>query len=203
MSNSIMKETIVEQHAHEILAMETPKDGTAAAPADENKDDRAAILPQDTGHASHDIMRDADLQDPADLPGTSISQADRQGGEVKLTSSESCNQDGDSSTSPVECGSEPENAPAKKDMCTTRGVDVSEIEASQSDKYLMAPVSEPSITSLPIDSLHCIASFLSPGEWILFGQSGKDSRRVCREIFRRVRMHGFRCATEIVTSWVC
>lgn len=60
----------------------------------------------------------------------------------------------------------------------------------------------PLILTLPIDSLHCIASFLAPGEWASFGRSGKGSRRVCREIFRRVRMHGFRCATEVVTAWV-
>ena len=60
----------------------------------------------------------------------------------------------------------------------------------------------PIILSLPIDSLHCIASFLSPGEWTSFGQSGKGAGRVCREVFRRVRMHGFRCATEVVTAWV-
>lgn len=60
----------------------------------------------------------------------------------------------------------------------------------------------PLILTLPIDSLHCIASFLAPGEWASFGRSGKGSSRVCREIFRRVRMHGFRCATEVVTAWV-
>lgn len=60
----------------------------------------------------------------------------------------------------------------------------------------------PLILTLPIDSLHCIASFLAPGEWASFGRSGKGSSRVCREIFRRVRMHGFRCATELVTAWV-
>jgi hypothetical protein len=55
---------------------------------------------------------------------------------------------------------------------------------------------------LPIDSLHCIASFLCPTEWASFGQCGKGASRVCKEILRRVRMHGFRCATEVVTAWV-
>ena len=55
---------------------------------------------------------------------------------------------------------------------------------------------------LPVDSLHCIASFLTPVEWSNLGQAGRGASNVCREIFRRVRMHGFRCATEIVTAWV-
>jgi hypothetical protein len=62
--------------------------------------------------------------------------------------------------------------------------------------------SHPFILTLPIDSLHCIASFLYPKEWTAFGQCGKGTGRLCREIFRRVRMHGFRCATEVVTAWV-
>lgn len=55
---------------------------------------------------------------------------------------------------------------------------------------------------LPVDSLHCIASFLTPVEWSNLGQAGRGASNACREIFRRVRMHGFRCATEIVTAWV-
>jgi hypothetical protein len=60
----------------------------------------------------------------------------------------------------------------------------------------------PLLLSLPIDSLHCIASFLSPGELAMFGQTGKGASRICGEIFRRVRMHGYRCATEVVMAWV-
>ena len=58
------------------------------------------------------------------------------------------------------------------------------------------------LLSLPIDSLHSIASFLSPLDWARFGGCSKGSCRTSREIFRRVRMHGFRCATEVVTAWV-
>lgn len=57
------------------------------------------------------------------------------------------------------------------------------------------------LTSLPIDSLHSIASFLTPMEWKSFGQCNKATNKVGREIFRRVRMHGFRCATEVVIAW--
>ena len=58
------------------------------------------------------------------------------------------------------------------------------------------------ILSLPIDSLHSIASFLTPVEWTKFGLGNKVAGNICREIFRRVRMHGFRCATEVITAWV-
>lgn len=61
---------------------------------------------------------------------------------------------------------------------------------------------QPLLLSLPIDSLHTIASFLLPAEWASFGETNKPSTRICKEIFRRVRMHGFRCATEVVTAWV-
>lgn len=64
------------------------------------------------------------------------------------------------------------------------------------------PVTQTLLLSLPIDSLHCIASFLSPAEWASFSQCSKGASLVGREIFRRVRMHGFRCATEVVTAWV-
>lgn len=59
-----------------------------------------------------------------------------------------------------------------------------------------------SILALPIDSLHGLASFLLPSEWSSFGQCSKASNRICREILKRVQMHGFRCATEVVTAWV-
>jgi hypothetical protein len=58
------------------------------------------------------------------------------------------------------------------------------------------------ILSLPIDSLHTIASYLTPVEWTNFGLGNKGANKICREICRRVRMHGFRCATEIITAWV-
>jgi hypothetical protein len=58
------------------------------------------------------------------------------------------------------------------------------------------------LISLTIDSLHWIASFLLPMEWAKFGHSSKAANRVCKQIFQRVRMHGFRCATEVVTAWV-
>lgn len=58
------------------------------------------------------------------------------------------------------------------------------------------------LCSLSIDSLHCIASFLAPTDWSNFGQANHATNRVCNQVFRRVRMHGFRCATEVITAWV-
>mmetsp|Transcript_7110 Transcript_7110/g.10191 ORF Transcript_7110/g.10191 Transcript_7110/m.10191 type:complete len:1257 (-) Transcript_7110:105-3875(-) len=57
------------------------------------------------------------------------------------------------------------------------------------------------LLSLPVDSLHFIAGFLTITDWVNLCLSCKTSNRVCREIFRRIRMHGFRCATEIITAW--
>lgn len=58
------------------------------------------------------------------------------------------------------------------------------------------------ILSLPIDSLHCVASFLTPEEWCNgFGLASKMAALYSRQIIRRVRLHGFKCATEIVTAF--
>ena len=60
---------------------------------------------------------------------------------------------------------------------------------------------DPTILALPLDSLHTIASFLTPKEWCQVGKTNRTGRRVCNEIVRRVRLHSFRCATEVVTAW--
>lgn len=62
--------------------------------------------------------------------------------------------------------------------------------------------SEALLLGLPADSLHAMASFLTPNEFCNFALCSQSSARICREIFRRVRMHAFRCATEVVTAWV-
>jgi hypothetical protein len=59
-----------------------------------------------------------------------------------------------------------------------------------------------SVISLPNDALHSIASFLTPLDWANFGLCDKRTNQVCRTVFRRVRLHGFRCATEVITAWV-
>lgn len=57
------------------------------------------------------------------------------------------------------------------------------------------------LLGLPADSLHSMASFLTPYEFCNFALCSQSSARICREILRRVRMHGFRCATEVVAAW--
>ena len=56
--------------------------------------------------------------------------------------------------------------------------------------------------SLPNDSMHSIASFLYPSDLVALSATSKLARKVCQPIFRTVRMHGFRCAVEIVSTWV-
>lgn len=70
------------------------------------------------------------------------------------------------------------------------------------DKANEQSASEALLLGLPADSLHAMASFLTPNEFCNFARCSQSSARICREIFRRVRMHGFRCATEVITAWV-
>jgi hypothetical protein len=84
--------------------------------------------------------------------------------------------------------------------------------------YPLPPLSEPkkkevpplaslkspntALFDLPCDALHSIASFLSPTDWAAVSATSHAGRRVAREVVAKVRMHGFRCATEVVTAWV-
>ena len=56
--------------------------------------------------------------------------------------------------------------------------------------------------SLPVDALHCIASFVTASDWASFGCVSTVATSICRAVFRRVRMHGFHCATEVINAWV-
>lgn len=84
-------------------------------------------------------------------------------------------------------------APAVVTPPKSRGMKYIQVYTDYSANQLM---------SLPIDSLHCVASFLTPLEWAQYGQTCSAASKISREIFRRVRMHGFRCATEVVSAWV-
>jgi hypothetical protein len=66
----------------------------------------------------------------------------------------------------------------------------------------LSDVSEIRLLGLPSDALHSITSFLSPGDCCNFGVCSSGASKVLREVLRKVRMHGFRCATEVVTAWV-
>ena len=58
------------------------------------------------------------------------------------------------------------------------------------------------LLNLPVDPLHCIAGFLTCSEWADFGKTSHAANRACREIFKRVKLHGFRCAAEVISAWV-
>lgn len=95
----------------------------------------------------------------------------------------------------VAAGDTIKDSPAK--TSTSKG-----FKASKDYCATMTSFPKPEIQSLPLDSLHCIASFLSPAEWCNgFGLVNKSVHTHCSEIVRRVRMHAFKCATEIVCAW--
>jgi len=65
-----------------------------------------------------------------------------------------------------------------------------------------APLSDiPPLLSLPVDALHCISGFCEIREWCCMSLVNHAAHAVCGDVFRRVRMHGFKCAVEIVTAW--
>eukprot|EP00978_Attheya_sp_CCMP212_P038584 scaffold192473_cov32-Attheya_sp.AAC.1 len=66
----------------------------------------------------------------------------------------------------------------------------------------LAPPPNTALFDLPSDPLHSIASFLSPTDWAAVSATSLVGRRVAREVVAKVRMHGFRCATEVVTAWM-
>ena len=73
---------------------------------------------------------------------------------------------------------------------------------SHSGTSVAHPTMSPVLFDLPSDPLHSIASFLSPTDWAAVSATSHAGRRVGREVVAKVRMHGFRCATEVVTAWV-
>lgn len=70
-----------------------------------------------------------------------------------------------------------------------------------SSAIVFGSATRPGILSLTHDSLHCIASFLTPLDWCSFGQANKAASKLCNETIRHVCLHGFRCAQEVVTAW--
>lgn len=58
------------------------------------------------------------------------------------------------------------------------------------------------LLQVPSDALHCIASFLTPTEWKAISCTSRSSQVACQSVFTRVRLHGFRCATEVASAWV-
>lgn len=58
------------------------------------------------------------------------------------------------------------------------------------------------LLALPTDALHTVSTFLEVRDWCSVSLTSRVAHGVCRDVFRRVRMHGFKCAAEIITSWV-
>jgi Tub family len=100
--------------------------------------------------------------------------------------------------------SSPENSAADvSDTVVNSSIAMSISKGSEASKEASETTStKPGIQALPLDSLHCIASFLTPSDWCNgFGLANKTVHVQCREIVRRVRMHAFKCATEVVCAW--
>jgi len=57
------------------------------------------------------------------------------------------------------------------------------------------------LLSLPIDTLHKISTFLEVGDWCSVSLVNRAAHLVCSDVFRRIRIHGFQCAAEIITAW--
>ena len=57
-------------------------------------------------------------------------------------------------------------------------------------------------SSVPLDALHSIAGFLTAEEWCNVGLVNKEALVACREVFKKVKMHSFKCAVEIMSAWV-
>jgi len=55
--------------------------------------------------------------------------------------------------------------------------------------------------SVPLDTLHTIATFLVVEDWRNFGMVSKEASNVCREIFHRIKIHAFKCAVEVAIAW--
>lgn len=64
-----------------------------------------------------------------------------------------------------------------------------------------AQAATPNLFSLPVDSLHCISSFCTPKDWTQLSLVSRAAHQVTKPVFRKVRMHAFKCATEVVSAW--
>jgi hypothetical protein len=56
--------------------------------------------------------------------------------------------------------------------------------------------------SLPIDAIHAISSYCDGKSWMALCHTSKQWRGVGYEVWRKVRMHAFRCASEVLLAWV-
>jgi len=57
------------------------------------------------------------------------------------------------------------------------------------------------LLQLPGERCIQLPLFLSPVEWQATSCASRSSNSACQSVFSRVRMHGFRCATEVASAW--
>ena len=58
------------------------------------------------------------------------------------------------------------------------------------------------LVNLPNDALHNVSAFLTPSELRKLGQTCKSARKASRSVWKRVRMHGYHCAVNVVTAFL-
>ena len=63
-------------------------------------------------------------------------------------------------------------------------------------------IAHTNLQSLPIDALHCIASFMTPHEFVTqYGTLNRSTQQLCRTILQRVYLHAFKCWCELVVAY--
>ena len=55
------------------------------------------------------------------------------------------------------------------------------------------------LLTLPNDALHSVAAYLTPNDWRMLGQTCRLAKTTTKSVWKRVRMHGFHCAANLVT----
>jgi hypothetical protein len=65
----------------------------------------------------------------------------------------------------------------------------------------MGSINKATLFSIPLDTLHTIATFLVVDDWRNLGLVSKEASNVCREIFHRIKIHAFKCAVEVAIAW--
>ncbi len=100
----------------------------------------------------------------------------------------------------------PSNIPkAKDESSSSRGswsTSHSGIEGrsnARSDSESSAPNQ---LFSIPMDALHSVATFLDIKQWRNFGLVNRDASVACRTVLKKIKMHAFYCAVEVLTTWV-
>jgi len=93
--------------------------------------------------------------------------------------------------------------PHSKFVLHSKPVQVSSSIAPPVSGFRLKPSIQPSLifSSLPLDALHSIAGFLTVKEWCNVGMLSKEGHHACKEVFRKIKMHGFKCAVEVASAW--